>query len=127
MDDIVVIRNTTLSNKDKQIVKELSPLYSSTPGRIEKQNNHDLTYEVTFQDGTTRGPLHADMLRLYHPRDDAPADTPAATPPPHLHDQDLHLTIVNSSISIPIDALAGGICDPRVFLWNYSCRMHPIP
>ncbi|CAL8068032.1 unnamed protein product [Orchesella dallaii] len=37
MDDIVVIRNTTLSNKDKQIVKELSPFYSSTPGRFGKK------------------------------------------------------------------------------------------
>ncbi|CAL8076909.1 unnamed protein product [Orchesella dallaii] len=79
MDDIVVIRNTTLSNTDKKIVKGLCPLYSSTPGRITKIN-HDLTYEVTFQDGTTRGPLHADMLRLYHPRDDATAATPAAIP-----------------------------------------------
>ncbi|CAL8087458.1 unnamed protein product [Orchesella dallaii] len=79
MNDIVVIRNTTLSNKDKKIVKGLCPLYSSTPGRITRIY-HDLTYEVTFQDGTTRGPLHADMLRLYHSRDDATADTPAAIP-----------------------------------------------
>jgi len=65
--DIVVIRDKTLSSKEKKIVSGLCPLYSSTPVVISKVISAT-TYEVTFPDGSLRGPLHVSLLRRYHSR-----------------------------------------------------------
>lgn len=67
--DKVVIRNTILSNKDKKISAGLCSLFKSGPATVSKIISNS-TYEVTFADGNTKGPIHLQMLRRYHERED---------------------------------------------------------
>lgn len=65
--DSVLVKEHTLSNKDKKIVAGLAAPFSK-PAVITKILT-DLSYEVTFPDGAVRGPVHISLLRRYHHRD----------------------------------------------------------
>lgn len=73
IDDLVVIKDNTLSSKDKGICSSLCPLYSSKTGKITKIISEN-TFEVTFEDGTIKGPIHSQLLRKYN-------KSPESSPP----------------------------------------------
>jgi hypothetical protein len=66
--DPVVIKDTTLSDKDKGITAGLCPLYRRAVGVIH-QIVGDLNYMVKFGDGSIKGPLHIQFLRRYRHRE----------------------------------------------------------
>jgi len=84
--DHVTIRNTTLSNKEKKITASLCPLYNNV-GIISKVISPN-TFEVTFPNGSTKGPLHIQFLRRYHPRTQTPDPVPSNSQPNNPPDPD---------------------------------------
>lgn len=93
--DMVLIKNHTLSSREKKITAGLCPLYKDI-GTISKVIS-DVTYEITFPDGSVKGPIHIQLLRRYHQRSESPLfnassqpPTPQPTPPPSpLHSRQL--------------------------------------
>src|SRR5665811_2332162 len=66
--DTVVVKDTTLSNKQQGISAGLCALYRPYVGKI-KTVMSNLNYVVEFEDGSVKGPLHIQLLRRYHERD----------------------------------------------------------
>jgi hypothetical protein len=67
--DKIVVKDTTLSSKEKGITAGLCPLYKPGVAEIHKVVS-DLDYEIIFADGTIRGPVHIQSLRRYFARGD---------------------------------------------------------
>ncbi|CAL8129503.1 unnamed protein product [Orchesella dallaii] len=76
--DLVSLKTTTLSNKEKKISAGLCSLFQKGPATITKIIS-ERTFEVRLPDGSTRGPIHINLLRRYHPRE-VPANTAPSTP-----------------------------------------------
>jgi hypothetical protein len=65
--DKVLLRDTTLSSAADGVVAGLMPLYRPEVARVTKVTG-DLTYEITFDDGTVKPSVHIQNLRRYHER-----------------------------------------------------------
>ncbi|CAL8110399.1 unnamed protein product [Orchesella dallaii] len=76
--DLVSLKTTTLSNKEKKISAGLCSLFQKGPATITKIIS-ERTFEVRLPDGSTRGPIHINLLRRYHPREGS-ANTAPPTP-----------------------------------------------
>jgi hypothetical protein len=75
--DKVVIRDTTLSDKAAGVVAGLRPLFRPNIGVVSEKYS-PLNYEVQFDDGSKKGPLHIQFMRKYRERDEVGDDV---TPP----------------------------------------------
>jgi hypothetical protein len=82
--DLVVLRDVTLSSKDDGVAAGLCPLYRSGVAKVSKVFG-DLNYEVKFEDGSVKGPLHIQFLRRYKMRDAVPPPQSSPVPSTSVH------------------------------------------
>jgi hypothetical protein len=107
--DLVVIKDTTLSSKDKGISAGLSPLFKAGVATIDKVLS-DLNYIIKYADGVTRGPIHIQSLRRYYVRDFIAA--PTTPPSPSLSSSQPESTYINSTIPQEhADTIDNDICN----------------
>ena len=65
--DIVVAKSVPRSSAEKRLTASFVDLFEDKPAKIVKKHS-DLTYDIIYQDGTVRGPLHIEFLRKYFPK-----------------------------------------------------------
>jgi transposase InsO family protein len=70
--DTVLLRDTTLSSAADGVVAGLMPLYRPDVAKVTKVTG-ELTYEITFDDGTVKPSVHIQNIRRYHERLDSPS------------------------------------------------------
>jgi hypothetical protein len=77
--DKVLLRDTTLSSAADGVVAGLMPLYRPDIATVTKVTG-DLTYEISFEDGSVKPSVHIQQLRRYFERSDSSSASVLETP-----------------------------------------------